>query len=83
MDADSIFLDCPAYTDRTGTTRCGLPAAVEDRYTLGSTDGAVTGVRIRCPAGHWFSGPVDALIIYAAPVPDAAAGAPRAGVSGH
>ncbi len=85
MDADSIFLDCPAYTDRNGTTRCGLPTAVEDRYTLGSTDGAVTGVRIRCPAGHWFSGPVDALTIHAASAPDVAApdvagDASRAGV---
>ncbi len=79
MDADTIFLDCPAYTDREGAARCGLPAAVEDRYTLGSTEGAVTGVRIRCPVGHWFSGPVDALTIHAAAVPDAAADAPRAG----
>jgi len=83
MDADTFFfLDCPAYTDRNGTVRCGLPAAVEDRYTLGSTDGTVTGVRIRCPAGHWFSGPVDALTIHAAPVPNVVADAPRAGMPG-
>ncbi len=74
MDADTIFLDCPAYTDPRGTARCGLPAAVEDRYRLGSTDGAVTGVRIRCPRGHWFSGPVDALTTHAAPAPDTAVG---------
>lgn len=61
------FFDCPAYLDWEGTARCGLPAAVEDRYTLGSTNGAVTGVKIRCPHGHWFSGPVDALTIHAAP----------------
>ena len=67
MDAGTTFFDCPAYLDRDGTARCGLPAAVEDRYTLGSTDGAVTGVKIRCPQGHWFSGPVDALIMHAAP----------------
>jgi len=81
MDAAKIFLDCPAYIDRDGTARCGLPAAVEDRYTLGSTDGAVTGVRIRCPVGHWFSGPVDALTIHAASAPDVAADAPRAGIA--
>jgi hypothetical protein len=81
MGADKIFLDCPAYIDRDGTARCGLPAAVEDRYTLGSTDGAVTGVKIRCPVGHWFSGPVDALTIHAAPAPDVAADAPRAGIA--
>ncbi|WP_300608102.1 hypothetical protein [Trebonia sp.] len=81
MDADTIFLDCPAYTDPRGTARCGLPAAVEDRYRLGSTDGAVTGVRIRCPRGHWFSGPVDALTTHAAPAPDTAADALRARVA--
>jgi len=63
MDARTTFLDCPAYIDGNGTTRCGLPAAVEDRYTLGSTDGSVTAVKVRCPRGHWFSGPVDALTI--------------------
>ena len=29
MNTDVMVLDCPAYTDRHGTTRCGLPAAVE------------------------------------------------------
>jgi hypothetical protein len=62
MDANAIFLDCPAYIDRDGTERCGLPAEVQDRYTLGSTDGAVTGLKVRCPKGHWFSGAVDALL---------------------
>ncbi len=62
MDATTTFFDCPAYIDRYGTERCGLPAEVEDRFTLGSTDGAVTGVKIRCPRGHWFSGAVDALL---------------------
>lgn len=70
MNADTTFLDCPAYANR-GEARCGLPAAVEDRYTLGSTDGAVTAVRIRCPEGHWFNGPVDALTVHAA-APEAA-----------
>jgi len=65
MDADTTFLDCPAYMNRRGAARCGLPAAVEDRYTLDSTDGPVPAVRIRCPKGHWFSGPVDALTVSA------------------
>ena len=69
MDADTTFLDCPAYIDGNGAARCDLPAAVESRYTLGSTDGAVTAVKIRCPRGHWFSGPVDALTIPAASAP--------------
>lgn len=73
MDASTTFLDCPAYLDKDGTTRCGLPGAVEGWYTLGSTDGTVTGVKIRCPAGHWFSGPADALTMHAAPAADAEA----------
>lgn len=63
MDAVTDFLDCPAYLNADGTVRCGLPAAVEDSYTLGSTDGPVTSVKIHCPAGHWFSGPVSALTV--------------------
>ena len=78
MDATTTFLDCPAFIGRDGTARCGLPAAVEHRYTLGSTDGAVTGVKIRCPRGHWFSGPVDVLTVQAASVPDVIADARRA-----
>ncbi|HEY7263827.1 MAG TPA: hypothetical protein VH589_20390 [Trebonia sp.] len=67
MDTGTTFFDCPAYLDRDGTARCGLPAVVEDRYSVGSTDGAVTGVKIRCPKGHWFSGPADALIMHSVP----------------
>jgi hypothetical protein len=33
------FMDCPADMDRHGTERCGLPAAVECRYTLSSVEG--------------------------------------------
>ena len=76
MDAEMAFLDCPAYLNQSGSERCGLPAAVEDSYALGSTDGAVTCVKIHCPAGHWFSGPVDSLTVPAA-VPGAAAVAAR------
>ena len=64
MDASTTFLDCPAYLNGDGTVRCGLPAAVEDSYTLGSTDGPVTSVKIQCPAGHWFNGPVSALTVH-------------------
>ena len=62
MDTGTMFLDCPAYTDDEGTARCGLPAAVEGRYTVSSTDGPLESVRIRCPRGHFFNGPVEALI---------------------
>lgn len=61
MHIGIMFLDCPAYTDRRGTARCGLPAEVEDRYTVSSTEGPQESVKIRCPRGHWFSGPIEAL----------------------
>ena len=61
MSPGMMFLDCPACTDDQGTTRCGLPAAVEDRYTVSSTDGPLESVRIRCPRGHFFNGPIEAL----------------------
>ena len=67
MDTWTRFLDCPAYLDRHGTERCGLPAVVEDRYTVESLDGPLDSVRIRCPRGHWFNGPVDALTCQQAP----------------
>ena len=56
------FLDCPEYMDSRGHRRCGLPAEVEHEYTVGSTDGELRAVKIRCPLGHWFSGPVESLI---------------------
>jgi hypothetical protein len=56
-----MFLDCPAYGDDEGTLRCGLPAEVTCRFTLHSTDGPVEGATIRCPAGHWFNGPIESL----------------------
>jgi hypothetical protein len=62
MDASMMFLDCPAYMDRNGAARCGLPAAVECRYTVNSTDGPLESAMIRCPRGHFFNGPVESLL---------------------
>ena len=56
-----MFLDCPAYLDRDGAVRCGLPAEVRCRFTMRSTDGPIECAMIRCPAGHWFNGPIDSL----------------------
>jgi hypothetical protein len=65
---DSVmFLDCPAYMDQRGTARCGLPAAVEGRYTVTSTDGPLESARIRCPRGHYFNGPLESLTWQKAP----------------
>ncbi len=63
MNTDVMFLDCPAYMDKHGAMRCGLPAEVEDRYTVRSSDGPMESAKIRCPRGHWFNGPVDSLTL--------------------
>lgn len=55
------FLDCPAYLSKTGTTRCGLPAEVQYRYTIESSDGPLESAKIHCPRGHWFNGPIESL----------------------
>ena len=56
-----MFLDCPAYLDGTGAAQCGLPAEVTCRFTMRSTDGPFESAMIRCPASHWFNGPIDSL----------------------
>jgi hypothetical protein len=56
-----MFLDCPAYLDEDGAVRCRLPAEVTGRFTLRSTDGPLESARIRCPAGHFFNGPIESL----------------------
>jgi hypothetical protein len=62
MSASVMFLECPAYMDKDGSARCGLPSAVEYRYTMTSTDGPLESAKIRCPRGHVFNGPVDAFL---------------------
>ena len=61
MDASVAFLDCPAYLDKHGTVRCGLPAEVEYAYSMKSTDGPLESAKIRCPRGHGFNGPIESL----------------------
>ncbi len=56
-----MFLDCPAWLDEGGALRCGLPAEVRGRFTMGSSDGPVEAAMIRCPSGHWFNGPIESL----------------------
>ena len=56
-----MFLDCPAWLDQDGIVRCGLPAEVRCRYTMWSTGGPLESAMIRCPAGHWFNGPIEFL----------------------
>jgi len=78
MDTRVMFLDCPAYMDEQGTARCGLPAAVQYRYMVTSTDGPLESAKIRCPRGHWLNGPVEALTWEKHPSP-AASTATRTG----
>jgi hypothetical protein len=56
-----MFLDCPAYLDEDGALRCGLPAEVRRRFTMCSCDGPLEAAMIRCPSGHWFTGPIESL----------------------
>lgn len=56
-----MFLECPEYMNSDGTARCGLPAAVEYRYPVSSTDGPLESAKIRCPRGHCFNGPLESL----------------------
>jgi putative two-component system hydrogenase maturation factor HypX/HoxX len=61
VEGQATFLDCPAYLGADGTARCGLPAEVEARYSIRSTDGALESAKIRCPQDHWFNGPIESL----------------------
>jgi len=56
-----MFLDCPAWLNRDGAERCGLPAEVSCRFTMRSTDGPIESAMIRCPAGHYFCGAIESL----------------------
>jgi hypothetical protein len=62
METGVTFLDCPAWLDNHGTARCGLPAEVEYRYVVESTDGPLESAKIRCPNGHWFNAPLESLL---------------------
>jgi hypothetical protein len=72
-----MFMDCPEYLDQRGTVRCGLPAAVEYRYTVSSLAGLLESAKIRCPRGHWFSAPLEALTWEKYPDPGTRASQPR------
>jgi len=77
MDIGVTFLDCPAYLDADGSARCGLPAYVQSRYIMESTDGPLESAMIRCPAGHLFNGPVEFLSLGSRPPAPAARGTGR------
>ncbi len=47
--------------DTTTCPACGLPAEVEWRAVMESTDGPVEHAKIRCVARHWFLLPLATL----------------------
>lgn len=55
-----VYYPCPT---------CGLPAIVTDHWTMPSTQGPVTHVRIQCWAGHDYTPPADQLARAQDPVP--------------
>jgi hypothetical protein len=45
--------------DLVGCPQCGVPAEVEQRVVLGSTEGPVEHVKVVCLARHWFMLPAE------------------------
>ena len=62
-EGQAMLVDCPAFLGHDGAVRCGLPAEVEARYTVRSTDGPLESAKISCPRGHHFNGPIDCLTV--------------------
>lgn len=48
--APGALVECP---------RCGLPAEISDRFTLGGAPEPVEHVKIVCVRRHWYTLPVD------------------------
>lgn len=67
MESQLAFLDCPAHLDEKGLARCGLPAEVLRRFVMESTEGPLESVMIKCPAGHFFTAPVEFLSLASSP----------------
>jgi hypothetical protein len=78
ITSQARFLDCPAYLGNDNAARCGLPAEIEARYVMGSTDGPLKSARICCPRGHRFNGPIQALTIPGQPAEAAVPASPLA-----
>jgi hypothetical protein len=54
-----MHFSCRAAAVGAAGTR--LPAEAESRCTVGSTDGPLEFVKIRCPRGRWFDVPIESL----------------------
>jgi hypothetical protein len=51
----------PETLELTFCPQCDMPAEIEDRSVLQSTDGPIALVRIRCLNGHWSNMPESEL----------------------
>ncbi len=51
----------PSALDLVGCPECGAPAEVSRRDALGSTDGLIEHVFVRCVDRHWFYMPASML----------------------
>ena len=78
----SAVNDAPVAHDDARTTpeamairspSCHEPAEVLDRFSLGSTDGPMRHLKIRCAAGHWYTMPADRVQAYGSTSIDIAA----------
>lgn len=55
------LLDCPS---------CGLPAEITGRLTLHGVPAPVQHMKVVCPAGQWYTLPVDGLTRHERPQVD-------------
>jgi hypothetical protein len=65
MAMDSLSLHRSAFHfSPVACPSCHEPAEIVDRFTLGSTDGPLRHLKIRCAAGHWYTMPADRVQAY-------------------
>ena len=71
---DSLFLAlATARFAPVACPSCHQPAEVVDAFALGSTDGPSRHLKVRCPAGHWYTMPADRVRAYGSTAMDLAA----------
>ena len=52
MDSHATFLNCPAYMDKDGGTRCGLPAEIAANLALPIASAADAEADLKLSPGH-------------------------------
>ena len=52
----------PGLPDQDGAVGCGLPAEVNCRFTMRTTDGPLECTMVRCATGHQFNGRPNLLL---------------------